>query len=575
MKLQTKFILSIAATVVTIFGLTEALRQRHDRGSLEALSRTNLGRLEAATRQNALNLQQSLDIALHQVMSQGDMDGLSNMLQRLGQVEGVLECSLIRTNGEVAYSSSASSLGRHLEAPLQAQLFGSTDLFDRVTPDAVEIYRPVVASESCLQCHEWKVGQIGAVEYLRASTAALDRAKANWAASAAEMRRDSLAAGLTASGGMLVALMILVILLLRSLLTRRLAAVVRGLGALQRGDLTARLAESSHDELGDLARDFNRFAEKLQDKIRQIAGNAEILTSSAGALSQVSDQMASSAKQTSDKSNTVAMAAEEMSTNTVSVAVGMNHVATTLTSIAAATDEMSSTIGEIADKSEQARVITHTATERAARANGSMRSLAKAADAIGEVTETITQISDQTRLLALNATIEASRAGAAGKGFSVVANEIKELARQTSTATEDIRARVTGIQSSTAGTLSDLEQISGVVGEIVQIVNAVASAIEEQSAVTRGIARNVNEAVEGVNQANHRVAQVSSASQSVAQEIVLTNQAAGQMASGSDQTRANAADLSHLAEDLRSLVAQFQVQAEAVATSESETSPRN
>jgi uncharacterized protein YoxC len=93
-----------------------------------------------------------------------------------------------------------------------------------------------------------------------------------------------------------------------------------------------------------------------------------------------------------------------MSANAGSVASGMKHVATNLGTIATSVDEMSRTIGEIASKSEQARVITHQAEEHADRVSGLMESLARAAREIGKVTETITGISEQTRLLALNAT---------------------------------------------------------------------------------------------------------------------------------------------------------------------------
>ena len=79
---------------------------------------------------------------------------------------------------------------------------------------------------------------------------------------------------------------------------------------------------------------------------------------------------------------------------------------------------------------------------------------------IGKVTETITEISAQTNLLALNATIEAARAGTAGKGFAVVANEIKELAKQTTAATEDIKSRIEGVQTSTALGISEIEEVT-------------------------------------------------------------------------------------------------------------------
>jgi len=246
-----------------------------------------------------------------------------------------------------------------------------------------------------------------------------------------------------------------------------------------------------------------------------------------------------------------------MSANSASVAASVEQAATNLTTVASATEEMTSTIGEIAANSERARGITGEATEQAQRVTISMQALSQAAQGIGKVTETITTISDQTKLLALNATIEAARAGAAGKGFAVVAHEIKELARQTAEATEDIKGKVSGIQSSTTGTLGDLARVSQVIGQVSEIVNSIASAIEEQSTVTKDIARNVSEAATGVKDATQRVAKISTVSQSVAKDIAAVNQATGEIALGSEQVLTNAAELSTLAEELRQTVGRF------------------
>ena len=43
------------------------------------------------------------------------------------------------------------------------------------------------------------------------------------------------------------------------------------------GDLTKRLEVTTNNELGELARRFNTFIEKLQRIIQQIAGNASSL----------------------------------------------------------------------------------------------------------------------------------------------------------------------------------------------------------------------------------------------------------------------------------------------------------
>ena len=136
-----------------------------------------------------------------------------------------------------------------------------------------------------------------------------------------------------------------------------------------------------------------------------------------------------------------------------------------------------------------------------------MQKLGQAAQEIGQVTETITNISAQTNLLALNATIEAARAGTAGKGFAVVANEIKELARQTAEATEDIKARIAGIQDSTGTAISDIGQITTVIKDVGGIVASIAAAIEEQATVTKDVAGNIAQASTGVRDANQHVNQ--------------------------------------------------------------------
>ena len=215
-----------------------------------------------------------------------------------------------------------------------------------------------------------------------------------------------------------------------------------------------------------------------------------------------------------------------MTANVTSVAAGMEQTTTNLTSVASATEQMTATIGEIAGNSEKARRITEEATRQAARISEQMNQLGAAAQQIGKVTETITEISSQTNLLALNATIEAARAGSAGKGFAVVANEIKELAKQTAAATEDIKGRIAGVQSSTAGGIAEIGKVSQVIHDVSDIVSSIAAAIEEQSTVTKDIARNIAEASTGVRDANQRVAESSQATAEIAREIAGVDQAA-------------------------------------------------
>jgi len=313
------------------------------------------------------------------------------------------------------------------------------------------------------------------------------------------------------------------------------------------------------DEIGSLARSVQKMSENLREMIKGITQGIGVLSASSTELSANSAQMSDGIRQSSDKSHAVAAAAEEMTANVVSVAAGMEQTSANLSNVASATEQMTSTIGEIAGNSENARRITQDATRQAVRIGEQMNQLGAAAQLIGKVTETITEISSQTNLLALNATIEAARAGSAGKGFAVVATEIKALAQQTAAATEDIKGRIAGVQSSTAGGIAEIDKVTRIIHEVSAIVASIATAIEEQSVTTKDIARNIAEASSGVRDANRRVSETSQATAEIAREIAGVDHAAGRMAQGSEKTRISATELSQVAEQLQVAVGRFKV----------------
>ncbi|MCU0571708.1 MAG: methyl-accepting chemotaxis protein [Syntrophobacteraceae bacterium] len=343
-------------------------------------------------------------------------------------------------------------------------------------------------------------------------------------------------------------------------ITRPLTGVVSHLSQISSGDVSRDVvAESLNrgDEIGALARALQQVSLGLRGMLKDVTHGVQTLAASSTEMSSVAGHMSSGASQTTSKATTVAAAAEEMSANAASVAAGMEQATSSLGSVAAATEQMSATIGEIASNSEKARAISSDATEQAQGVAGLMQQLGAAAREIGKVTETINSISSQTNLLALNATIEAARAGAAGKGFAVVANEIKDLAQQTATATEEIKARIAGIQTSTHAAVTDVDRITQVIQEVGNIVTTIAVAIEEQASVTRDMARNIAEASSGVRDANERVAQTAAVSQEIARDIAGVNASSEEMSSSSEQVQVGAAELSQLAEQLSSMVGRF------------------
>ena len=325
------------------------------------------------------------------------------------------------------------------------------------------------------------------------------------------------------------------------------------------GDLTSEIEVRQNDEIGALAAALNKMSANLRQMMGDMGKGVDTLTSSASQLSDISQEMASGAEQSSAKAGTVASAAEEMSATMNSVAAASEQASTNVQMVATAAEQMSATINEIAQNTEKGRTITTSAVEQAGNVSGMVKRLGVAASEVDRVTETISEISEQTNLLALNATIEAARAGEAGKGFAVVANEIKELAKQTASATMDISERISGIQSTTSDTVTEIEQILDVINQVNDIVAGIAAAIDEQAVATSEIAGNVNQAAQGIDEVNQNVAQSSTVAGAISHDITEVNLASQEMSNSSSQVHGSAASLSELSEKLNNMVSRFKI----------------
>ena len=311
------------------------------------------------------------------------------------------------------------------------------------------------------------------------------------------------------------------------------------------------------DEAGELGRSMHELNGAMRKSFMQMQNEVGTLAASSLELAAVSKGLSAWTHDTTSRSDAVAKTTGEMRENSGAVATSMETASSNLSSVASATEELSATVGEIASNAEKARSISEQAMEQSQSISATMRDLGAAAQEIGKVTETITDISSQTNLLALNATIEAARAGAAGKGFAVVANEIKELARQTAAATEDIKAKIEGVQRSSGSAITDIETIGGIIREVGGIVTTIAAAIEEQATVTRDVAGNIAQASARVREANDRIARSVTQTESVTSEIAGVNVATAWMNRESDNVNAYAESYLKLAGHLQAVGARF------------------
>nr|WP_281416947.1 CHASE3 domain-containing protein [Ancylobacter lacus] len=340
-------------------------------------------------------------------------------------------------------------------------------------------------------------------------------------------------------------------LVLNKLIALPIRATVTGMDRIRRGDFATVVDYTERkDEIGAISNALLTFRDSLAEADaarREATARAEaeraamarrdrLAQSFVTNMENIVNHVASSSNEVSAAARNLSDTAEETSRQAMAVTNAAAEASTNVQTVASATEEMSSSINEIGSQVTQAAAFAASGSEEVTRAAGEIRELSEAASKIGEVINLITDIAGQTNLLALNATIEAARAGEAGRGFAVVAQEVKQLAEQTARATQDISAKVQGIQQSTGRTVGSIEKIVGIITRIRDVTTAIASAVEEQAATTREIASNTHMAASGTGAVNDNMA-------GVGRSAELTGAASTQLSSLSTSLSSRASDL--------------------------------
>lgn len=256
---------------------------------------------------------------------------------------------------------------------------------------------------------------------------------------------------------------------------------------------------------------------KQQRKEEVVESFRIALERNVGMLSDQSSEMRSSSQRLFSVAN---HATEEADSAGDASASASENVQT----VASAAEELSASIESINEQSIRASTLVHSTEQIARDTDEKVVALAKSAEQIGEVLNLIRDIADQTNLLALNATIEAARAGEMGRGFAVVATEVKTLASQTAKATEDISRQISGIQSSTRGTVESIGAITSAVKEVSTLTTSISDSVSEQQTATAEIARAAQAAYGQTDKAAQSVSSVSGAISETTSEASAVNQ---------------------------------------------------
>ncbi|MGF9700251.1 methyl-accepting chemotaxis protein [Paenibacillus sp. MABNR03] len=366
--------------------------------------------------------------------------------------------------------------------------------------------------------------------------------------------------------------LIFIIWFTRSMLRpiRRLQESAR---AVSKGDLTVKMETGRKDEVGELAKYFERMVDNLRMMILGVQETTEQVSASSQQLSASAEQTTKAIEHSTQSIQELAEGAEQQ---VKSVTDGSGQMGRMAEDVRIMSERMQSITANMRNTSGAA----YSGNEAAGQAMEQMASIQETVEQlavvvqslnarsteIGNMVDIIASISKQTNLLALNASIEAARAGDAGRGFAVVAGEVRKLAEESGSSAAQIGELVHNIRLDMDAAMNAMTAAQTRVEDGIQAVNTsgqsfaqIREAVEDAAHTLDDLSQTTKQLEDGAARVARAMNDISTVTQESAANTESVSASSEEQLASVEEIASSSAHLNSMAEQLQGLLGMFKM----------------